>query len=171
MNTIPNQEPSGRAQRPLPVPVPVRNPLTLTLFWLSKTDPRLVAVCSRWAMATQAALGVFVLFTATLAFGGAYYTLSTLHASGSLVPWIAAGWSVFILFLDREIVGGLDKKTAIVRPFLALFIGMLVAIPLELFVFQNRVDQELQRQYRHSLTNCMPSNRKSKSAGATWKPR
>lgn len=136
-----------KAARPLPVPVPVRNPLTLALFWLSKTDPRLVSVCSRWAMATQAAFGVFVLFTATLAFGAAYYTLSTLNAPGSLVPWIAAGWSVFILFLDREIAGSLDKTTAIVRPFLTLFIGTLVAIPIELWVFQERVDLELQRQY------------------------
>jgi Domain of unknown function (DUF4407) len=148
MNMIPNQQTAAKTQRPLPVPVPVRNPVTLALFWLSKTDPRLVSVCSRWAMATQAAFGIFVAFTATLAFGAAHYTLSTLHAPTSLVPWIAFGWSVFILFLDREIAGSLDKTTAVIRPFLALFIGALVAIPIELFVFQQRVDQELQRQYR-----------------------
>jgi hypothetical protein len=148
MTTAFNNEPHPKAQRPLAVPVPVRNPISLALFWLSKTDPRLVSVCSRWAMVTQAAFGVFVAFTATLAFGAAYYTLSTLNAPSSLVPWIALGWSVFILFLDREIAGSLDKTTAIVRPFLALFIGALVAIPIELFVFQQRVDQELQRQYR-----------------------
>ena len=95
----------------------------------------------------QIAFGV-VLFTATLAFGSAYYTLSTLNAPGALIPWIALGWSIFILFLDREIAGSLDKTTAIVRPFLALFIGTLVAIPIELWVFQERIDQELQRQYR-----------------------
>jgi hypothetical protein len=144
MNTAVNNV----STRPLPVPTPVRNPLTLAMFWLSKTDPRLVSVCSRWAIATQAAFGVFVLFTATLAFGAMYYTLSTLNAPGSLVPWIAAGWSVFILFLDREIAGSLDKTTAIVRPLLALFIGALVSIPIELWIFQQRVDQELQRQYR-----------------------
>ena len=128
--------PNSNSARPLPVPAPVRNPVSLALFWLSKTDPRLVSVCSRWAMETQAALGVFVLFTAALAFGAVYYTLSTLNASASLVPWII-GYSIFVLYLDREIAGSLDKTTAIVRPFLALFIGTLVAIPIEkLWVFR-----------------------------------
>lgn len=138
----------SKVQRPLKVPVPVRNPISLILFWLSKTDSRLVSVCSRWAIATQVAFGVFVAFTATLAFGAAYYTLSTLRAPSSLIPWISLAWAIFILFLDREIAGSLDKTTAIVRPFLALFIGTLVAIPIELWVFQQRIDQELQRQYR-----------------------
>jgi hypothetical protein len=148
MNTAPLRSPHTKAPRPLPVPVPLRNPLTLALFWLSKTNPPLASVCSRWAITTQAAFGVFVFFTATLAFGAAYYTLSTLNAPSPLVPWIALVWSVFILFLDREIAGSLDKTTALVRPFLALFIGTLTAIPCELFVFEARVDQELQRQYR-----------------------
>jgi hypothetical protein len=134
-------------QHPRPAPPSIKNPLTLGLLWASKTDPRLIAVCSRWARATQVAFGVFVLFTATLAFGAAYCTLSTVHTPGSLIPWIALAWSIFILFLDREIAGGLDKTTAIVRPLLALFIGTLIAIPIELWVFQERVDQELQRQY------------------------
>jgi hypothetical protein len=148
MNAAPTYNPKRSAQRPLPVPVPIRNPLSLALFWASKTDSRLVAVCSHWAIATQAAFGVFVFFTATLAFGAAYYTLSTLNAPAALVPWIACAWAIFICFLDREIAGSLDKTTAIVRPFLALFIGTLVAIPIELWVFEARVDQELQRQYR-----------------------
>jgi hypothetical protein len=139
---------SDRPRRPLPVPVPIRNPLTLALFWLSKTNARLVSVCSGWAIATQAAFGVFVAFTATLAFGAMHYTLSTLNAPSSLVPWIALGWSVFILYLDREIAGSLDRTTAVVRPLLALFIGTLTAIPVEMGVFQQRIDQELERQYR-----------------------
>ncbi len=134
-------------QHPRPAPPSIKNSLTLGLLWASKTDPRLIAVCSRWAMATQVAFGVFVLFTATLAFGAAYCTLSTVHTPGSLIPWIALAWSIFILFLDREIAGSLDKTTAIVRPLLALFIGTLVAIPIELWVFQERVDKELQRTY------------------------
>jgi hypothetical protein len=148
MNTVLNDETRATARRPLPAPAPVRNPVTMILFWLSKTDTRLVSVCSRWAIATQAAFGVFVLFTAALAFGAAYYTLSTLNAPGWLIPWMALGWSIFVAALDREIAGSLDKTTAVVRPFLALFLGTLTAIPIELYVFQERVDQQLQRQYR-----------------------
>jgi hypothetical protein len=148
MNPAANYTPQPKARRPLPVPTPIRNPILLGLLWLSKSDTRLLALCGRWAIATQTAFGVFVLFTAALAFGAAYYTLSTLNAPASLVPWVAFGWSAFILFLDREIAGSLDRTTAIVRPFLALFVGTLVAIPIELWIFQGRVDQELQRIYR-----------------------
>jgi hypothetical protein len=148
MNTVLTDDPKNAARRPLPAPAPVRNPLAMMLFWLSKTDTRLVSVCSRWAMATQAAFGVFVLFTAALAFGAAYYTLSTLNAPGWLIPWMALGWSLFVATCDREIAGSLDKTTAIVRPVLALFLGTLTAIPIELYVFQERIDQQLQRQYR-----------------------
>jgi hypothetical protein len=137
----------GGAPRPLPVSTPIHNPNNLLLLWASKTDPRLVAVCSRWAIATQAALGIFVFFTALLAFGAAYYTLSTVNAKSSWATSIAIAWAIFIFFLDREIVGGLDKMTALVRPVLSLFIGTIVAIPIELWVFQERVDQDLQRQY------------------------
>ena len=134
--------------RPLKVPVPIRNPLILTLLWASKTDPRLLSMCSRWAIATQTAFGVFVFFTAVLALGGSYYTLSTLNAPGAQAFWIALAWSTFIFFLDREIVGGLDKTSALVRPLLALFLGTIVAIPIELRVFEQRIDQDLRRQYR-----------------------
>lgn len=66
-------------KRPYRVPVPIRNPITLVLLWASKSDPRLVAVCSRWARSTQVAFGIFVLFTSVLALTAAYYTLSTFN--------------------------------------------------------------------------------------------
>ena len=140
IKTIPN--------RPAPVPAPIRNPVSLVLLRASKTDPRLLSLCSRWAMSTQTAFGVFVFFTAALALGGSYYTLSTLNTPSSQALGIAVGWATFVFFLDREIVGGLDKTSAVVRPFLALFLGTIVAIPIELRVFEQRIDQDLQRQYR-----------------------
>lgn len=139
---------NNAATRPMPVPAPIRNPVALVLLWASKTDPRLLSVCSRWAMATQTAFGVFVLFTAALALGGAYYTLSTIDAPGPQAFWISLAWSAFVFFLDREIVGGLDKTSAVVRPVLALFLGTIVSIPIELKIFEKRIDQDLQRQYR-----------------------
>ena len=128
----------------------IHNPLTLFLLWASKTDPRLVAVCSRWAIATQAAFGLLVLFTTSLAFCSAYYTLSTVGVNERWLPWIAGAYAIFIFTIDREIVGSLDRATAFVRPLLALFIGMVVAVPVELWIFQDRVDQELAKQYRQN---------------------
>jgi len=139
-----------QGMRPLPPPVPIRNPLTLALFWASKTDPRLAAVCSRFAQATQGALGFFVLISASMAFLAAFCTLSTVSVvSGSSIRWIALGYAAFILACDREIVGSLDRTAAVVRPVLALLISAILTIPLELAIFQPRVDQELERQYRY----------------------
>jgi len=99
-------------------------------------------------MATQAALGVFVGFSALLALASAYCTCSMLDVPASLVPCLAVGWAVWICFLEREISGGLDRTTAVVRPLLALLISALVSVSISMFIFRGRVDQELARQYR-----------------------
>ena len=131
-----------------PLAKPTRNPITRLLFWISKTDSRLACLCTRWARATQAAFGVFVLFTALLALGGMFYTLSNLDVPGAWSLWIAIAWAIWVLFLDREIVGGLQRGAAVVRPMMALALGTIVAVQLQLFVFQNRIDQDLARRYR-----------------------
>src|SRR4051812_25015605 len=100
----------------------VRNPIIRFLYWASKTDVRHSALCSYWARATQCALGFFVLFTTTLAFGGMYYLLLSQNVPRTLVPWMAMGWACFVGLLDREIVGALDRVSAIVRPLLAILI-------------------------------------------------
>src|SRR5438132_307024 len=88
-----------------PRPRRIHNPLTLLLLWASKSDPRLATVCSRWALATQTAFGVLVLFTTALAFCSAYYTLLTVGVSERWLPWITAAYTIFIFTIDREIVG------------------------------------------------------------------
>src|SRR5262249_1244263 len=128
----------------------VRNPIVRMLYWLSKTDGRLISICTHWARTTQAALGFFVLFTTALAFGAAFYTIRTLGVPAAWPVWIGGAWALFVLFLDREIVGGLGKTTAIVRPLLALVIGTIIAVPIELWIFQGRIDQQLTNQYRYA---------------------
>ena len=130
------------------VPLSLRNPLSRVLLWASKTDCRLLSVCSRWAGYHPNRLWCFRVFhRGARSRGCLLHTLYPERARAVCSLACARLGSVY-LFLDREIVGSLDKTSAIVRPFLALFIGMLVAIPIELWVFQGRVDQELQRQYR-----------------------
>src|SRR4029077_12870119 len=63
----------------------------------------------------------------------------------------------------REIVGSPDEKTADVRPLLALLIGTLVAVPMELLVFQERVDQDLQRKYREDNNQQLDALRAAQS--------
>jgi hypothetical protein len=133
--------------RPFLVPEPPGDRLTRGLLWASKTDPNLVCVCSRWSLQTQIAYGYFVCFTALAAFGAAWCTMTTVNAPVLLVPLIALAWSAFVFFLDREITGSLDKRALWIRPILALVISATVAIPVELSIFQGRVDQVLQRDY------------------------
>lgn len=60
MNTNVNYEFRRKEQGAHAVPAPMRNPFALVLLWAAKTDPNLVAVCSRWTIATQQAFGLFV---------------------------------------------------------------------------------------------------------------
>jgi hypothetical protein len=127
---------------------PSHNPLVRALHWVSKTDPVIISLCGWWTRQTQAALGFFVLFTATLALCSGIYTLTTLNVQAPISYALGSLWAAFIFYIDREIVGALDKRMAMVRPVLSLFIGVLVAVPVELWVFQDRVDQEIDRMYR-----------------------
>ena len=127
---------------------PTRNPVVMALHWASKTDPAIIPLCGWWTRQTQAALGFFVLFTAMLALCSGTYTLTTLNVPPPANVALGVLWGVFIFYIDREIVGALDKRMALVRPVLSLFIGVLVAVPVELWVFQDWVDQEIDRVYR-----------------------
>jgi hypothetical protein len=125
-----------------------RNPITKAFQWASKTDPTIIPLCGWWTRQTQAALGFFVLFTSTLALFSGTYTLTTLNVPQPSNLVLGGLWGMFIFYIDREIVGALDKRMAMVRPVLSLFIGVLVAVPVELWVFQDRVDQEIDKVYR-----------------------
>jgi hypothetical protein len=112
-----------------PVIRPTRNPITRAFHWASKTDPNIIPLCGWWTRQTQAALGFFVLFTATLALFSGTYTLTTLNVPPPFNFVLGSLWGTFIFYIDREIVGALDKRMAMVRPVLSLFIGVLVELP------------------------------------------
>ena len=150
-------ETSRQASAFRPVVRATRNPFVRCLHWVSKTDPNIVALCGWWTRQTQAAFGFFVLFTATLALFSGIYTLTTLNVTPPLNYILGALWATLIFYIDREIVGALDKRMALIRPVLSLFIGVIVAVPVELWVFQDRVDQEIDRTY---LTDNQEANQK-----------
>jgi hypothetical protein len=123
------------------------NPIEWLFHRAAKTDPDIIKICSWWGRATQTSLGFFVWFTAFVAGFAMHYTLETINAPE---PWLtvfafAAGF--FIFSIDREVVGSLDPRVAWARPLVAAVISLLVAISAEMFVLQDRVDQELSRQY------------------------
>jgi hypothetical protein len=117
--------------------------------FLSKTDPDAMnsPCCTLVARMTQTSLGVMVLLTGVLAFfSGSYaiYTAFGTHFWGQFVA-VPLGilYSAMIIVFDREIVGAQVKKAVWIRLPLAIAIGFIVAVPLELRLLQDSIDKHL----------------------------
>jgi hypothetical protein len=117
--------------------------------FLSKTDPDAMnsPCCTLVARMTQTSLGVMVLLTGVLAFFSGSYAIYTAfggHAWGQFIA-VPLGilYSTMIIVFDREIVGAQVKKAVWIRLPLAIAIGFIVAVPLELRLLQDSIDKHL----------------------------
>ena len=130
--------------------------------FLSKTDLDAInsPLCTRVARMTQTSLGVMVLLTGVLAFfSGSYaiYTAFGTHIWGQFIA-VPLGilYSAMIIVFDREIVGAQVKKAVWIRLPLAIAIGFIVAVPLELRLLQDSIDKHLivmsREENREALT-------------------
>lgn len=131
-------------------------------LFLSKTDLDAInsPCCTRLARMTQTSLGVMVLITGVLAFFSGSYAIYTAfgdHFWGQLVA-VPLGllYCVMIIVFDREIVGAQVKQAVWIRLPLAVAIGFIVAVPLELRLLQDSIDKQLvmmsQQDNRESAT-------------------
>lgn len=119
--------------------------------FLSKTDQDALRAkcCSKSVRMTQTSLGVMVFVTGVLAFFSGSYAIYTAF-SGSVwgtfltVP-IGILYSFMIMVFDREIVSATSKYAVIVRFPLALAIGLIVAVPLEMRLLQDSIEKEIKR--------------------------
>jgi uncharacterized membrane-anchored protein YhcB (DUF1043 family) len=117
--------------------------------FLSKTDQDAMRspCCTRLARMTQTSLGVMVLLTGVLAFFSGSYAIYTAFASHNWAMFVAVPlgvlWSVMIIVFDREIVGAQGKRAVWIRLPLAIAIGFIVAVPLELRLLQDSIDKQL----------------------------
>jgi hypothetical protein len=117
--------------------------------FLSKTDPDAMnsPCCTLVARMTQTSLGVMVLLTGVLAFFSGSYAMYTAFGSHFWGQFIAVPlgilYSVMIIVFDREIVGAQVKKAVWIRLPLAIVIGFIVAVPLELRLLQDSIDKHL----------------------------
>ena len=120
------------------------NPLTDFLYWASKTDRRLLRLCTPFTQMTHTARGFFVLATAVFALASSYYTLTTI-ASGSatLALPLSLLWASVIFMVDRELVGHWSRRSLWLRVGLAFILGMLVAIPAEVRMLEGRIDHQI----------------------------
>ena len=120
--------------------------LTKQLFSLSKTDQKLISFCSDNAHKTQVGYGLFVLIVGIFAFISSSYALS-IALDAQWVYAIAAVYATLIMLIDREIVSVTTKNRRMVatRLVLAVFIGLVVSVPIELRIFEKQIDQQLRR--------------------------
>ena len=128
------------------------NPLRLIerfFQFLSKTDPDAInsPCCTLVARMTQTSLGVMVLLTGVLAFFSGSYAIYTAFGSHSWGQYVAVPlgilYSTMIIVFDREIVGAQVKRAVWIRLPLAIAIGFIVAVPLELRLLQDSIDKHL----------------------------
>jgi hypothetical protein len=116
--------------------------------FLSKTDRRLIAHCTDHAVKTQVTNGIFVLLTALFAFLSCLFAVHMTFKSFLIAIPIAALYATLIAFIDREIVSTPTRWGALSRLPLALIIGLVISVPLEMQLFKDRIAQEIQRSNR-----------------------
>lgn len=114
--------------------------------FLSKTDRRLIEPCTDHSVKTQVTNGVFVLLTATFAFlSGMYAVYSTFKDFRVAIP-VGILYATLIAFIDREIVSTTTKYGAALRLPLAFVIGLVIAVPLEMRLFNDRIEKQLESE-------------------------
>ncbi|MBK8668792.1 MAG: DUF4407 domain-containing protein [Saprospiraceae bacterium] len=96
-------------------------------------------------------IGATILFTGIFSALSAGYALYTVFESYTASTVFAILWGMMIFNLDRYIVSGMRKKSnflkeaamAAPRVVLAVFIGIVIATPLELKLFESEINAEI----------------------------
>jgi hypothetical protein len=73
------------------------------------------------------------------------YAVNTTFKSLKVAIPVALLYSTVIIFIDREIVSAQTKWAVIPRILLALAIGLVISVPLEMRLFEGRIEQEIDR--------------------------
>ena len=115
------------------------------LWWVACTDEEAILLCSPVTRFYQTIAGTMILITTLLAFiSGGYAILQVVHHVVPTIP-LAAIYAMAIFSIDRFIVSARGRQMAWFRLPLALVIGCVIAVPLELRLVQERIEQELNR--------------------------
>lgn len=125
----------------------ISNPFTKFFLWASKTDSRIIGLCTTWTRKTHVARGFFVLATSVLAFVAMDYALSTTVRTSRLAVPLALLFAAVIFMFDRELVGHWSRGSLWIRFILSVFLGATVAVPLVMSLMQERIDQQIQHDY------------------------
>ena len=111
--------------------------------FLSKTDRRVIIYCTDHSVKTQVSNGVFVLLTGTFAFLSCMYAVYKTFDSFWVAIPVGLLYATVIVFIDREIVSAGSKRAALLRLPLAVVVGLVISVPLEMRLFEKRIDEQL----------------------------
>ena len=126
-------------------------------LWFSNTDPIIYQTARTSAKWNRIGLSLFVLTTGVFAFITSSFFVRTMFASynevtktieTSSLGWIVSVivgfiWMLFIVNLDRMIIGSKSKWMSLLRIPLAIAIGLIVAIPFEIQIFSGKINKAL----------------------------
>lgn len=115
--------------------------------FFSKTDRRVIALCTDYCRKTQTSFGIFVLLTGVFAFLSCMYAVNATFDNPYVSIPVALLYCTVIIFIDREIVSGQKRSALLPRVVLAAAVGFVISVPLEMRLFQPRIEQELKRMY------------------------
>ncbi len=124
----------------------MKNPFVRFFLWASKTDTRLMQLCSGSTRRTHVARGFFVMGTGIAAGAACFYFLYTTIGDVRVAAAIAPLCGSIIFMFDRELVGGATVRSALIRILLSLMLGIAISIPFEMRLLQGRIDNEIQRR-------------------------
>jgi hypothetical protein len=121
----------------------VRQALRVFFLFFSKTDRTVITNCSNAAVMSQTSLGVSVFLTGIFAFISGAYAIYMSFNSIPIAVSVGVLYGSTIAFIDRELVSSTNKTAALLRLPLALIIGIVIAVPLELRLSESRISQEI----------------------------
>ncbi len=131
---------------------------TKFLLWCAGADRRLLDRVPATERTRQVGLGTLVLVPAVLALVSMSYALSTLTDAPAVYWGGGLLWAAIVFCFDRYVVSTLRKSESVAadlgspiflsRVLLAAFVGIVVAHPLVLLVFDRSIEQRLDRDER-----------------------
>jgi hypothetical protein len=135
------------------------------LYFFSKTDSGIIRNCPSSTKNIHATLGFFVLLTGIMAFFSGSYAISNMFIHENPITqqpemnrngWtysflIGVVYASFIMAIDREIVSANNKWSAVLRIPLAIIIGLVVSVPVELQIFEGKIIKQLKNERNQEM--------------------
>ena len=135
------------------------------MYHFSKTSRQLIRYCNPFTQKEQRALGLFVFLTATFAFISGYYALTAVFGEWDALRsgyhltleqkvitfLIAMLYALMIGAIDREIVSAHNKLAVLLRIPMAIIIGIIIAVPLEIRILENKINQKINENHNQKF--------------------